>query len=244
MKVLDLFSGIGGFALAAEAVGWETIAFCEIEKYPQEILHQHFQNTRIWDDIRTMALDSYIGNIDLICGGFPCQDISYAKPNGKGLEGEKSSLWFDYLRLIKEIKPKVVVIENSANLRSKGLTTILKNLWEIGYSAQWDIFPASNFGASHRRERCFIVAHANEEGSQRFFKSYSYAIESIYKERFSECRFNASNPFQISLIPESLRVDDGLPYRSHRAKALGNAVYVPLITAIFESIKHAKESRE
>lgn len=164
LKVLDLFSGIGGFSIGLERTGgFETVAFCEIEKYPRAILAQHWPSVRIYNDVKTLTAeqlraDGIVPNA--IVGGFPCQDISLAG-KGAGLEGERSGLWWEFYRLIKEIKPQWVIAENVSALRSRGLDTVLWALSEIGYDAEWHCIPASSVGAPHQRDRIWIVAYPN-----------------------------------------------------------------------------------
>jgi DNA (cytosine-5)-methyltransferase 1 len=157
---LDIFSGIGGFSLGLEKAGMETIAFCENNKFCQGVLKAHWSNIPIFFDVRDLGQKdlAHLPNIDVIAGGFPCQDISVA---GKqvGIKGERSGLWKEFKRLIKEVQPKYAIIENVANLRSRGLSRVLKDLWEIGYDAEWHLLPASAFGAPHRRDRIWIIAY-------------------------------------------------------------------------------------
>ena len=162
MKVLDLFSGIGGFSLGLERAGMETVAFCEVCPDAQNVLRKHWPGTPIFNDVRllnaTTIRSAGIERVDVIAGGFPCQDISVA---GKlaGIEGERSGLWEEYARIIDELKPEFAIIENVANLRSSGLATVIKDLWEIGYDAEWHIIPASAVGLPHQRERLWIIAY-------------------------------------------------------------------------------------
>lgn len=174
LKILDLFSGIGGFSLGLEKTGgFETVAFCEIDSYCQQVLKKHWPETPVLKDVTKVSYlgesiceqgyDWYSGPVDVICGGFPCQDISVAGKK-KGLideEGKKtrSGLWFEFKRLINQIKPKYVIIENVANLRSNGLATVIKDLWEIGYVGEWHIISARAVGACHLRERIWIIAY-------------------------------------------------------------------------------------
>lgn len=164
MRVLDLFSGIGGFSLGLERAGHKTVAFCEFDKKAQLVLKKHWPNLPIYDDVRTLTKETLhndgIKQIDIICGGFPCQDISLAG-KGAGLAGERSGLWFEFHRLIKEIQPQYAIIENVAALRSRGLDQVLRSLAEIGYDAEWHCIPASAVGAPHRRDRVWIVANTN-----------------------------------------------------------------------------------
>lgn len=161
MKVLDLFSGIGGFSLGLERAGMQTIAFCEIEPFCRAVLAKHWPGVPSYDDVRavTAARLGAAGLVpDLICGGFPCQDISVAG-KGVGLTGERSGLWFEYLRIIDETRPRWVIIENVPALRSRGLDTVLGGIAALGYDAEWHLIPASAIGAPHQRDRVWILAY-------------------------------------------------------------------------------------
>ncbi len=152
LNVLDIFSGIGGFSIGLEAVGMKTVVFCEINPFCQKILKKHWPSVPIFSDITTIHKEDLkaLPRIDVIAGGFPCQDISVAGKR-KGITAKRSGLWQEYKRLI--------IIENVANLRSQGLIAVLQDLWEIGYNAEWHCIPASAFGAPHRRDRIWIIAH-------------------------------------------------------------------------------------
>ncbi len=165
MRLLDLFSGIGGFSLGLERAGFRTVAFCEIEPYPRAVLAKHWPGVPIYEDIRTLSADVLERDgiaVDAICGGFPCQDLSHAGKRA-GLEGERSGLWGEYRRLIGEIRPRFVIVENVPGLLSLGMGTVLGDLSALGYDAVWDCVPASALGAPHRRDRVWIVAHAQSE---------------------------------------------------------------------------------
>lgn len=170
LKLLDLFSGIGGFSLGLERSGaFQTVAFCEIEPYCQKVLAKHWPKVPIYDDVRTITaerLASHGITVDAICGGFPCQDISTAG-KGAGLAGERSGLWFEYARIISEVMPRYVIVENVSALLARGLDEVLRTLAEIGYDAEWHCIPASAIGAPHRRDRVWIVAYANETLGER-----------------------------------------------------------------------------
>ena len=174
LKVLDTFSGIGGFALAAQMVGgFETIAFCEIEPYCQKVLNKNFPGIPIHDDIRTLTVKSLgdrgITGIDVITGGSPCQDLSIANPNGRGLEGKRSGLFFELMRVVRECRPRYIILENVANLLSsnkgRDMGTVLWELSQSGYDAEWQVVSAASVGAPHLRERVFVVA-ANRDGKR------------------------------------------------------------------------------
>lgn len=167
-KLLDLFSGIGGFSLGLERAGFQTVAFCEIEAFPRRVLAHHWPDVPIYDDVRDLTAVRLradgIGDIDAICGGFPCQDISVAG-KGAGLDGERSGLWREFARLVGELRPSYVFVENVGALRARGLASVLGDLAAFGYDAQWHVVPAAAVGAPHLRERVWIVAaDANSHG--------------------------------------------------------------------------------
>jgi DNA (cytosine-5)-methyltransferase 1 len=162
LQLLDLFSGIGGFSLGLErSGGFETVAFCEIEDYPRRVLARHWPEVPIYGDIKELNAARLRADgirVDAICGGFPCQDISTAGA-GAGIEGERSGLWREYARLIGELRPRVVFVENVAALLGRGLDRVLGDLAALGYDAEWHCIPASAVGAPHRRDRLWILAH-------------------------------------------------------------------------------------
>ena len=158
MNHLDLFSGIGGFALGLQRTGgFKTIGFCDFDAKTHPVLKKNFPGVPIYDDVRTLK-GADIGTVDIVTGGFPCQDLSVAG-KGAGLKGERSGLWYEMHRIIKETRPKWVIAENVAVLRSRGLDEVLGSLAEIGYDAEWHCIPASAVGAPHRRDRIWIVAY-------------------------------------------------------------------------------------
>jgi DNA (cytosine-5)-methyltransferase 1 len=163
LRVLDLFSGIGGFSLGLERTGgFRTVAFCEIDPYCRAVLAKHWPGVPIHEDVRTLS-GAAVHGVDVICGGFPCQDISTAG-RGAGLYGERSGLWGQYARIIGEIRPSYIIVENVAALLGRGLGDVLGDLAEIGYDAEWHCIPASAIGAPHRRDRIWIVAYPMREG--------------------------------------------------------------------------------
>ena len=164
LRLLDLFSGIGGFSLGLERSGaFKTVAFCEIEPFPQKVLRKHWPDVPIYDDVRTLTaarLKADGISADAICGGFPCQDISVAG-KGAGLAGERSGLWSEYARIIGELRPRYVLVENVAALLFRGLGVVLGDLAALGYDVEWHCIPAAAVGAPHNRDRLWIVAHSN-----------------------------------------------------------------------------------
>jgi len=264
LRLLDLFSGIGGFSLGLERTGgFETVAFCEIEDYPRRVLAKHWPEVHCYEDIRELdatTLQRHGIEVDAICGGFPCQDISTAG-NGAGIEGERSGLWSEYARLIGELRPQVVFVENVAALLGRGLDKVLGDLASIGYDAEWHCIPASAVGAPHRRDRLWIVAHATGErcgkartvGARPPQRSAGTSSESLDVADTNESRLegraealrpkeerrgytghvgtNLGSRWRDTKWPTEPgvgRVANGVPDRTHRLKALGNAV-VPQI---------------
>jgi DNA (cytosine-5)-methyltransferase 1 len=176
VKVLDLFSGIGGFSLGLERAGMETIAFCEIEDYPRKILAKHWPDIPIAGDVRKLSYNRktnqlfykskviYVGRpIDVICGGFPCQDISVAGKQAGIDEGTRSGLWSECARLLREIRPEYAIFENVTALlsgeRGKWFQRVLFDISEVGFDAEWHCISASELGAHHHRDRAWIVAY-------------------------------------------------------------------------------------
>lgn len=172
-KVLDLFSGIGGFSLGLERTGgFETVAFCEIEPYCQKILKKHWPKVPCYEDIRTLTAEQLRRDgirPDIITGGFPCQDISTAGKQA-GITGERSGLWSELCRLIGELRPRYAILENVSALISgnhgQWFGKILGDLAEVGFDAEWHCIPASAIGAPHRRDRVWIIAYS-DSGSGR-----------------------------------------------------------------------------
>ena len=166
MNVLDLFSGIGGFSLGLERAGMKTVAFCEVDKKCQKVLQKHWPDVPIFDDVSNLTGEK-IGKrieetIDVIVGGFPCQDISVAGKQA-GIEGERSGLWSECARLIGELRPRYAIFENVTNLlngeRGAWFKRVLWDISALGYDAEWHCIPASELGAHHHRDRIWIIAY-------------------------------------------------------------------------------------
>lgn len=244
--MLDLFSGIGGFSLGLERAGMETVAFCEVCQDAKNVLRKHWPDTPIFDDVRLLNAATIkragIERVDVIAGGFPCQDISVAGKQA-GLTGERSGLWGEYARIIGEINPRYVIIENVAALRSNGIGAVLSDLWALGYDAEWHVIPASCVGLPHQRERLWIVAYPSGEGLQKpILESLPDAFRATpEKPRFSDnwlskrvARWARSEPVQVG---------DGVSGRlaSCAVRQYGNAV-VPQIPQVIGQAIMALES--
>ena len=180
MTVGSLFAGIGGFDLGFERAGYEIKFQVEIDKYANKVLEKHFPNAERFNDVRTVGKHN-LPYVDVLVGGFPCQDISVAGKGAGIKEGTRSGLWSEFARIISEIRPRYVVVENVAALLGRGMGRVLGDLSEIGYDAEWRIISAADVGAPHLRKRIWIVAYPR------------YAGVHERRER-SEARFAMLNP--------------------------------------------------
>jgi DNA (cytosine-5)-methyltransferase 1 len=169
MNELALFAGAGGGILGGHLLGWRTVCAVEWEEYPASVLCAR-QNDGflppfpIWDDVQTFDGKPWAGIVDVVSGGFPCQDISVAG-GGDGLDGERSGMWREMARIIGEVRPKYCFVENSPMLTSRGLGTVLRDLAQLGFNAEWGVLGADEVGANHKRKRIWIVAHSNSNSN-------------------------------------------------------------------------------
>ncbi len=228
MKHLDLFSGIGGFALAARWVGWETIGFCEIEPYCQKILKKHWPDVQIYEDIRELSGET-VGFVDIITGGYPCQPFSLAGQR-RG-EADDRHLWPEAYRLVRELKPTWAVFENVAGHISMGLDQVLSDLGGLDYTTETLVIPACAVDAKHRRDRVWIVANANR--AQRKRGRLSGRIQQEYSNVGCGSRWEAE--------PNVDRVANGIPKRMDRLRGLGNAIVPQVAEVIFKAINTNSE---
>lgn len=254
LTVGSLFAGIGGFDLGLERTGgFRTSWFCEQDKFCQRVLAKHWPGVPCYEDVCALTGAS-VSPVDVLCGGFPCQDISLAG-KGAGIGGSRSGLWSEYARLIGEIEPRWVVVENVAALLGRGLSVVLADLSALGYDAEWDCLPASAFGAPHRRDRIWLVAYparnaasgvrasAGSErkrvgtggqpgGTPEVADSANQRHKRSRHARDGRTRSSdgcyRSAPEQWEFEPNVGRVANGIPSRVDRLRSLGNAL-VPQI---------------
>lgn len=253
LTVGSLFAGIGGFDLGLERAGMRIAWQSEIDPYASAVLRKHWPDVPNLGDIRNIRNPP---TVDVLCGGFPCQDISFAG-KGAGLAGERSGLWRECARIIGEVRPKYVLVENVAALLARGLGDVLGDLAALGFDAEWHCIPASAVGAFHERERLWIIAHADpvrelqqerREQDERGRRDNSAAPDAAdansagLQKRFlhagisrqAGCNDDGKDP---ALDPwrtaESalVRGVHGIPNRVDRIRCLGNAV-VPQIAEI------------
>ena len=226
-RLLDLFSGIGGFSLGLERTGgFKTVAFCEIEPFPRRVLAKHWPEVPCYHDIRELTAERLAADgiaVDAICGGFPCQDLSEAGER-EGIDGERSGLWTHFARIIGEVRPGVAVVENVSELLSGGrgawFARVLGDLAALGYDAIWNCIQAADLGAAHIRDRVWIAAFLPDTSQER-------RVE-CWRQQFAQSRAPAGDVHSFSNEPMPARVVDGIPARMDRVGACGNAV-VPRI---------------
>jgi len=249
LRVLDLFSGIGGFSLGLERTGgFETVAFCEIEPFPCRVLAKHWPEVPCYHDVRTLTADILardgIAQVDVITGGFPCQDLSVAgKQRGMG-KGTRSGLWSEIVRLIGELRPRYVIVENVAALlagpsekRGGWFGRVLGDLAECGYDAEWENIPAAAVGLTHLRERAWFLAYPQQIKRVRPFFAGDNAAKAAWGNAAVRMQ-NGLRPKVGAAVPSVFGawvdqpnhngVADGLSDWPHRLAACGNAV-VPQI---------------
>ena len=164
LRELALFAGAGGGILGGKLLGWRTVCAVENEPYARDVLMARqndgcLEAFPIWDDVGTFDGRPWRGIVDVVSGGFPCQDIS-AAGKGAGIEGERSGLWSEFARIICEVQPSFVFVENSPMLTSRGLGTVLGDLAAMGFDAEWGVLGAHHAGAPHKRDRIWIVAES------------------------------------------------------------------------------------
>lgn len=247
LRVLDLFSGVGAYSLGLERTGgFRTVAFCEIEEYPRKILRKHWPDVPIFEDVRALNADALARagiDVDVIVAGWPCQDISPAG-TGSGLDGSRSGLWAEISRLAGELRPNLLVLENSSNLLAindgRDFGRVLGDLAALGFDAEWHCLPAAAFDAPHYRDRLWIVAHAQ---SQRWGKGNTDACGSragvcpreergsrddrgalANADSFAPVGSAIAREKRHSWLPEPGmdRVVAGCPNRVDRIRAIGN----------------------
>ena len=233
MNELALFAGAGGGILGGKLLGWQTVCAVEIEEYCRRILMQRQDDGilnpfPIWDDVRTFDGKPWRGVVDLVSGGFPCQDIA-ACGTGDGLDGARSGLWREMRRIISEVGSRFVFVENSPMLTVRGLGDVLGDLAEMGYDAEWGVLGAYHAGYNHRRDRIWIAAYLPGHRSQRGSRSTTArqreaAHRSMARLRKDEIRANIP-------APDAFGNPVGMAGRMERLKAIGNG-QVPGVAAI------------
>lgn len=243
MNVGSLFSGIGGIEIGFEKAGFKTRWFIESEEFCQKILKSRFPNAKIYGDVTEIDFRT-VPKIDILTGGFPCQDISRANTRAQGITGSRSSLWKYYHEAIRVLRPKIAFIENVSAIIDRGLNVVLADLAKIGYDAEWHCVSASAVGALHKRERMFIIAYPNSirsndrthyDGQDGVQENKDRGMEEDKQQRRQwERWFGKDYKNRYRKIPETYlyRDDDGISKEVDRFRSLGNAV-VPQVAEVF-----------
>lgn len=249
----SLFSGIGGFDLAAQWMGWRNIFHCELNPFGRRVLNHYWPESISYENIIESDFSVHRGNIGILSGGFPCQDASKAKATGgqTGLQGERTGLWWEMLRAIREVRPKYVVAENVANLlHTNGgadFRIILEGLWRLGYNAEWRVCRASEVGGCHHRARVYLVAYPSSVRLQAGQSFFTHVLQEVSQER----RFATGTATSVGVSwadqPAVSGLDDGLSteldgitfpkWRNESIKAYGNAIVPQVALQIFRAIQ-------
>jgi DNA (cytosine-5)-methyltransferase 1 len=236
LNTFHLFAGAGGGILADLLLGHNPIGACEIEPYPREVLLQRQRDGilpefPIWDDICTLDGRPWRGTVDLLAGGFPCQDISSQGANhGEklGITGERSGLWREYKRLIGEIEPSFIFAENSPVLRTRGLVTVLQDLASMGYDARWCKLGGWHLGADHRRDRIWVFAHRSGDRLE--------GRDNCHEEGQGEATLRSMEGLRENQVwddlpaPDSFGTANGMAGKVDRLRAVGNG-QIPIVAA-------------
>lgn len=217
----SLFTGIGGFDLGFQRAGMVCKWQVEIDEYANKVLQKNFPGIKRFRDVRTFPESSGCDPVDVICGGFPCQDISSSGKRA-GINGDRSGLWSEFSRVVCELRPCIVVVENVPDITVRGIDRVLGQLSEIGYNAEWETIPSAAFGLPQRRFRTFIIAYSHGFGFKRCEKRDSertFFVRWPHNDGLDMAEYLARNA-----TSGICRVDDGVPNRVDRLRALGNAV--------------------
>lgn len=246
MRVLSLFSGGGLGDYGLTLAGMEIVGQVEIDEYCQKILKLRWPDVPKWRDIRDVTGKEIIercGAVDLVSGGFPCTDISAANNDPQGIAGERSGLWSEQFRIIRDIRPRYAIVENVSALLSRGMGKVIGDLASIGFDAEWQSFPASWFGAFHRRERVWIVAYPKSKRLEPIAFQGRITQESCPKkpniwnklQPISAGAYHIDDGWQ-DFESDICRADDGTSEELDRFKVCGNGQVVQVVEWIGKQI--------
>ena len=234
MNELALFAGAGGGILGGHLLGWRCVCAVEIEDYPRRVLLARQRDGilprfPIWDDVRTFDGTQWRGRVDVVSGGFPCQDISHAKgPGAKGIDGARSGLWGQMARIVGEVRPRFALVENSPALAFRGLDRVLADLASLRFDARWGVFSAGDAGARHERERLWIWA-TNRDSDQIAAVKVSGILEPSAK---SVRALSEGIPAESRMV----RRANGLANRMDRLAAIGNGQVPAVVRLAWEML--------
>lgn len=257
MNELSLFSGAGGGLLATKhLLGWRTIGYVEIEEYCQKVIRQRIEDglldaAPIFGDIRKFIsegyAESYKGMVDVITGGFPCQDIS-CSGHRIGIDGDRSGLWKSMFNAICAVKPRYVFVENSPMLTLRGLGTVLRDLASDGYDARWCCLPASLVGSPHIRDRIWIMAYSGKDRRSSIRYGFHEAKGDWRKKAIGSTDWNfikvGQKSYSIPTIkwqipPEPIRMVNGVADHLERIRAIGNGQVPAVVEAAWKILSGA-----
>ncbi len=247
LRELALFAGAGGGILGGLLLGWRTVCAVEYEPHAAAVLCQRqndgiLQPFPIWDDVRTFNGKPWQGRVDVVSGGFPCQDISCAG-SGKGLAGERSGLWSEFARIVSEVRPRYVFVENSPMLTSRGLGVVLGDLAEMGYNAKWGVLGSHHVGICSKRDRLWIVASTTEEFRRKLFRWSNQKSGNMAKHESTGSQVNRflerldkegeqrKAQRESDLPPYLFKLVDGMAIELDELKRAGNG-QVPAVAAL------------
>lgn len=235
----SLFAGIGGMDLGLERAGMTCKWQVEIDPFCRKVLAKHWPEVPKYEDVRTVGAE--LESVDLIAGGFPCQDISLQGAvwgKRKGLSGERSGLFFELARVVSLVRPRFILLENVAAILDNGMGDVLGRLASLGYDSEWDCLPASAFGAPHRRDRLFLVAYYRGQRMQRLIFKEVPRVEAF--QGLQNVRSVEDLRERSDLPPSIFRGSgDGVPDWMGRVRGCGNAVCPPVAEWIGQRIMEA-----
>ena len=241
MNELALFAGNGGGILGGKLLGWRTVCAVEIDASSRQTLIDRqndgcLEPFPIWDDIRTFDGRHWSRCVDIISAGFPCQDISVGSSTKTGINGERSGLWREAKRVVGEVRPPLLLLENSAAITTRGLDIVLSDLAKMGYDARWGVFSAADVGARHERERWFCVA--SRYGFLRdpwpWIEPQQGQLEDETFHRGADCKAIESS--FLEMAKEHFRMDDGIPYPVDQVRGIGNAQVPDVVVLAWETL--------
>jgi DNA (cytosine-5)-methyltransferase 1 len=233
LTIGSLFSGIGGLELGLERAGLGPIVWqCEIDPFCRAVLASHWPDAVRFEDVRQLQ---DVPRVDILCGGFPCQDVSDAGKRAGIREGTRSGLWIEFARIARLVRPRYVIVENVDGLRRNGLGRVLGDLSTLGFDAEWTTLRASDLGACHQRARIFIVAHHRSERMEGLSSESLRRFPELQRQQDERgaSTFGGRSPLHV---PELCRGSDGVPRWMDRLKSLGNAVVPQCAQVIGEMI--------
>lgn len=251
LTVGSLFSGIGGIDLGLQMTGgFETRWMCEIDPWCRRVLAKHWPDVPCYEDVTTLDFET-VEHVDVICGGFPCQDISNAGQRA-GLSGERSGLWREMLRAVRVVRPRFLLVENVAAITNRGMATLHGELAALGYDVESDCIPAAAVGAPHIRDRAFVLAYPSDDWTGRR-KQQSQGGEGTaqvananergrdgWSGAFGACWWTQPTDCGWWIVEPALdRVATGIPRRVDRLRGLGNAVVPQVVEHIGRMILEA-----